>query len=356
MFLHTYQREPFYRVTFHERMLEDAFISLSAASLADLPAGSVIGTASLRRKSQILHRYPSLTVQDNFRGNVQTRLRKLSEGVVKATLLVLAGLKRLNMTENVNSTLSIDDMLPAVAQGAIGIACRSNDDKMAEYLASLNHEETRLAISCERAFLTTLDGSCRTPIAGYASRDKALQASRHLLQAGFHVDAIRPPTVPPNSCRLRVALSAVHTREDLENLAAALSSCINFQDNRIYDCNGYARPIKTTVANGKCSHATVSKTIAFVKAGIWSKLTFKWLNPIFEMGRIQKLEHVHVPSVPHFETAATASSMLEQSIRKQKLQGDSLTKAIFVSVWKSLALNAVLAGVNTIASYIGPLS
>ena len=178
-------------------------------------------------------------MQDNFRGNVQTRLRKLSEGVVKATLLVLAGLKRLNMTENVNSTLSIDDMLPAVAQGAIGIACRSNDDKMAEYFASLNHEETRLAISCERAFLTTLDGSCRTPIAGYASRDKTLQASRHLLQAGFHVNAIRPPTVPPNSCRLRVALSAVHTREDLENLAAALSSCINFQDTRIYDCNGY---------------------------------------------------------------------------------------------------------------------
>ncbi|KAK2431307.1 porphobilinogen deaminase, chloroplastic [Trifolium repens] len=152
--------------------VRDAFISLSAASLADLPAGSVIGTASLRRKSQILHRYPSLSVEDNFRGNVQTRLRKLSEGVVKATLLALAGLKRLNMTENVTSTLSIEDMLPAVAQGAIGIACRRNDDKMAEYLASLNHEETRLAISCERAFLTTLDGSCRTPIAGYASRDK----------------------------------------------------------------------------------------------------------------------------------------------------------------------------------------
>ncbi|KAG5033475.1 hypothetical protein JHK82_017035 [Glycine max] len=73
------------------------------------------------------------------------------------------------------------------------------------------------------------------------SEDKALQASRHLLQSGFHVTAIRPPTVPPNSCRLRVALSAVHTREDLENLAAALSRCINFQDTRIYDSNAYAR-------------------------------------------------------------------------------------------------------------------
>ncbi|XP_028798842.1 LOW QUALITY PROTEIN: porphobilinogen deaminase, chloroplastic-like [Neltuma alba] len=152
--------------------VRDAFISLTASSLADLPAGSVVGTASLRRKSQILHRYPSLSVQENFRGNVQTRLRKLSEGVVQATLLALAGLKRLNMTENVTSTLSIDDMLPAVAQGAIGIACRSDDDKMAEYLASLNHEETRLAVACERAFLETLDGSCRTPIAGYACRNK----------------------------------------------------------------------------------------------------------------------------------------------------------------------------------------
>ncbi|XP_048333556.2 porphobilinogen deaminase, chloroplastic [Ziziphus jujuba] len=152
--------------------VRDAFISLSAASLADLPAGSVVGTASLRRKSQILHRYPSLKVEENFRGNVQTRLRKLNEGVVKATLLALAGLKRLSMTENVTSVLSIDEMLPAVAQGAIGIACRSDDDKMANYLASLNHEETRLAVACERAFLETLDGSCRTPIAGYASKDE----------------------------------------------------------------------------------------------------------------------------------------------------------------------------------------
>ncbi|KOM27677.1 hypothetical protein LR48_Vigan442s011300 [Vigna angularis] len=152
--------------------VRDAFISLSATSLADLPPGSVIGTASLRRKSQILHRYPSLNVQENFRGNVQTRLRKLSDGVVQATLLALAGLKRLSMTENVTSILSIDDMLPAVAQGAIGIACRSDDDKMAEYIASLNHEETRLAVVCERAFLQTLDGSCRTPIAGYASRNE----------------------------------------------------------------------------------------------------------------------------------------------------------------------------------------
>ncbi|CAN6549919.1 unnamed protein product [Malus baccata var. baccata] len=152
--------------------VRDAFISLTASSLADLPAGSTVGTASLRRKSQILHRFPTLNVQENFRGNVQTRLKKLNEKVVEATLLALAGLKRLDMTENVTSILSLDEMLPAVAQGAIGIACRTNDDKMANYIASLNHEETRLAVACERSFLLTLDGSCRTPIAGYASKDE----------------------------------------------------------------------------------------------------------------------------------------------------------------------------------------
>ncbi|KAL0728443.1 hypothetical protein Bca4012_024536 [Brassica carinata] len=152
--------------------VRDAFICLTAASLADLPAGSVVGTASLRRKSQILHKYPSLAVEENFRGNVQTRLSKLQGGKVHATLLALAGLKRLSMTENVASVLSLDEMLPAVAQGAIGIACRTDDDKMANYLASLNHEETRLAVACERAFLETLDGSCRTPIAGYAAKDE----------------------------------------------------------------------------------------------------------------------------------------------------------------------------------------
>ncbi|KAK8969202.1 hypothetical protein KSP40_PGU012005 [Platanthera guangdongensis] len=151
--------------------VRDVFISLTAKSLAELPPGSVVGSASLRRQSQILHRYPSLKVV-NFRGNVQTRLRKLGEGEVHATLLALAGLKRLNMTENITAILPIEEMLPAISQGAIGIACRSNDDKMANYIARLNHEETRLAVACERAFLETLDGSCRTPIAGYAHKDE----------------------------------------------------------------------------------------------------------------------------------------------------------------------------------------
>lgn len=152
--------------------VRDAFISPKYASLAELPEGSVVGTASLRRQSQLLYRYPSLKCV-NFRGNVQTRLRKLNGGTVVATLLALAGLKRLEMTEHVTTILSIDEMLPAIAQGAIGIACRTDDEEMLKYLASLNHEETRLAVSCERAFLTTLDGSCRTPIAGLAYRSES---------------------------------------------------------------------------------------------------------------------------------------------------------------------------------------
>lgn len=151
--------------------VRDAFICPTAASLAELPSGSVVGSASLRRQSQLLYRYPSLKVV-NFRGNVQTRIRKLSEGSVQATLLALAGLKRLSMTEHITAILSTDEMLPAIAQGAIGIACRTGDEKIERYLASLNHEETRLAVACERSFLETLDGSCRTPIAGYAYRDK----------------------------------------------------------------------------------------------------------------------------------------------------------------------------------------
>mmetsp|Transcript_667 Transcript_667/g.1934 ORF Transcript_667/g.1934 Transcript_667/m.1934 type:complete len:359 (-) Transcript_667:502-1578(-) len=148
----------------------DVFISPVASSLGELPEGAVVGSASLRRQAQILHKYPHLKVE-NFRGNVQSRIRKLQEGVCSATLLAYAGLKRLDLTDKATAILSYEEMLPAVAQGAIGIACREGDDSAAAYLASLNHEDTRLAVVCERAFLTALDGSCRTPIAGYARKE-----------------------------------------------------------------------------------------------------------------------------------------------------------------------------------------
>jgi len=116
-------------------------------------------------QAQILAKYPHLEIV-NFRGNVQSRIRKLNEGVVAGTLLALAGLKRLDLAAEATAVLSEDEMLPAVAQGAIGIACREGDARAGELLAALNHEPTRVAVVAERAFLAALDGSCRTPIAG----------------------------------------------------------------------------------------------------------------------------------------------------------------------------------------------
>lgn len=145
----------------------DVFISNKAKCIEDLPDGAVVGSASLRRQSQILAKHPKLKVV-NFRGNVQTRLRKLSEGVVDATLLALAGLSRMDMVDKATSILETEDMLPAVAQGAIGITCRTGDSSMMRFLEKLNHKETKTCVDCERAFLAKLDGSCRTPIAGQA--------------------------------------------------------------------------------------------------------------------------------------------------------------------------------------------
>ena len=120
-----------------------------------------------RRQAQIQAQNPTLKVV-NFRGNVQTRLRKLDEGVVDATLLAHAGLIRMEMTEFLTAVLDMDEMLPAVSQGAIGIQCREDDETSLKYLSALNHPETKTCVDCERAFLAALDGNCRTPIAGQA--------------------------------------------------------------------------------------------------------------------------------------------------------------------------------------------
>ena len=150
--------------------VRDAFLSLKYANLEELPEGAVIGSASLRRGAQILNRRPDLKVV-NFRGNVQSRLRKLSEGVVDATLLAMAGLNRLGLTQHATCALETDYMLPAVAQGAIGITCRADDEAAHKFLATLNCPQTMVRITAERAFLLTLDGSCRTPIAALAELD-----------------------------------------------------------------------------------------------------------------------------------------------------------------------------------------
>jgi hydroxymethylbilane synthase len=145
----------------------DGFISPKAKNLAALPAGSVIGTASLRRQAQILALRPDLKVVP-FRGNANTRLRKLGEGQVDATLLAVCGLQRLGMPEVVTCTLSREEMLPAVAQGAIGVECRTDDAAMRARLAPLHDRRTEICVTAERALLRVLDGSCRTPIAALA--------------------------------------------------------------------------------------------------------------------------------------------------------------------------------------------
>lgn len=150
--------------------VRDAFISLTPGGLADLPHGAVVGSSSLRRKAQLLHRRPDLQIVE-FRGNVQTRLRKLADGVAQATFLAMAGLNRLNMTDVPRQPIDPSDMLPAVAQGAIGIERRLNDHNTADLLAAIHHGPTGQRLGAERSFLATLDGSCETPIGGLAELD-----------------------------------------------------------------------------------------------------------------------------------------------------------------------------------------
>ncbi|MEO0822881.1 MAG: hydroxymethylbilane synthase [Pseudomonadota bacterium] len=147
--------------------VRDAFVSLRHGSLAELPEGSTVGTSSLRRRAQLLNRRPDLRVVE-FRGNVQTRMRKLADGVAEATFLACAGLHRLGLAHEVRAAIEPEHMLPAVAQGAIGIESRAADDATRALLAAINDTPTTQRLAAERAFLAGLDGSCRTPIGGLA--------------------------------------------------------------------------------------------------------------------------------------------------------------------------------------------
>ena len=142
------------------------------AGLDDLPAGARVGTGSLRRQAQLLARRPDVTVVP-MRGNVGTRLGKLADGAADATLLALAGLKRLGHDTAAMTVLAPEEMLPAVGQGALGIECRTSDERAKEMLQPLVDAPTAAAVACERALLAALDGSCRTPIAGLAVPDGA---------------------------------------------------------------------------------------------------------------------------------------------------------------------------------------
>lgn len=151
----------------------DAWISPVADRIEALPPGARVGTASVRRAAQLLHRRPDLEVV-LFRGNVDTRLRKLAEGEVAATFLAAAGLIRLGMLDRATRIMEVAEMLPAVAQGAIGLQCRDGassqrDAAIRRWLAALDDAPSRACVTAERAMLAALDGSCRTPIAGHAT-------------------------------------------------------------------------------------------------------------------------------------------------------------------------------------------
>jgi hydroxymethylbilane synthase len=147
--------------------VRDAFVSPLAGGLADLPQGAVVGSSSLRRRAQLALRRPDLRLVE-FRGNVQTRMKKLEEGVAVATFLAMAGLNRLGMGAVARSAIAPEEMLPAVAQGAIGIERRREDARVAGLLAAIHDLPTGKRLAAERGFLAQLDGSCETPIAGLA--------------------------------------------------------------------------------------------------------------------------------------------------------------------------------------------
>jgi hydroxymethylbilane synthase len=170
--------------------VRDAWFSRTGAALQDLPAGAVVGTAGLRRQAQILMHRPDLRVEP-LRGNVDTRIAKLTAGVCDATLLALAGLNRLNKAAQATSVLAVDVMLPAVAQGAVGIEIRTGDDRTRALLAPLHCALSGARIAAERAFLAVLDGSCRTPIAALATVTDAVMVLNGLVSRPDGRDVVR---------------------------------------------------------------------------------------------------------------------------------------------------------------------
>lgn len=145
----------------------DAFVSDAYDGLASLPPGGRVGTSSLRRQSQLCHRWPRLQVLP-LRGNVNTRVQKLDAGRYDALILAAAGLKRLGLAARIRSYLPVEDSLPAAGQGAIGVECRQDDTATAHWLAALNHAETAVCVRAERALNAGLQGGCQVPVAGYA--------------------------------------------------------------------------------------------------------------------------------------------------------------------------------------------
>jgi hydroxymethylbilane synthase len=176
--------------------VRDAFISLKYTSLGEMPAGAVVGTSSLRRQAQVKRVRPDLQVV-GFRGNVETRLSKLEAGVADATFLAAAGLKRLGQAQRITRLVPTQEMLPAVAQAAIAVEVRAEDEVTRALVAPLDHRATGICLAAERAFLAHLDGSCRTPIGGLATidGDRLELSGELLLPDGSQSHAVRRTAV-----------------------------------------------------------------------------------------------------------------------------------------------------------------
>jgi hydroxymethylbilane synthase len=174
----------------------DAFISRLAGTLSELPAGAIVGSASLRRQAMVLRARPDLKVT-LLRGNVGTRLAKVEAGQIGATLLAIAGMKRLGLDHHATAILSEDEFLPAVGQGAIAIVTRTADDRTREAVSRIADKTTGIAIAAERAFLAVLDGSCRTPIAGHAKLDGSTLTFRGLVLRPDGSDAVEAALTGP---------------------------------------------------------------------------------------------------------------------------------------------------------------
>ena len=188
--------------------VRDAFFSPKAETLDDLPSGAVVGTSSLRRQAIVLARRPDLKVVV-FRGNVDTRLKKLQDGVVDATLLAVAGLNRLGMASRIQHILEPDVMLPAVAQGAVGIETRIGDKRVQKMLAEIHCGITELRVTAERAFLEVMDGSCKTPLAALMGVPDSLHRAR------FDVLAAKPDGTDVKKATYVMKVASVHDAQSL---------------------------------------------------------------------------------------------------------------------------------------------
>ena len=185
----------------------DVFISRRAGSLAELPKGATLGTASLRRQAIAMRLRPDLKVTP-LRGNVETRLRKLEEGQVDATILALAGLKRLGLVQHATKIMDATEFLPAVGQGAIGIETRADNARVREALAKIDHADTSTAVACERAFLAELDGSCKTPIGGHATLSGGVLHFRGLIVKPDGSDAHETSVAGPHASATTIGADA----------------------------------------------------------------------------------------------------------------------------------------------------